>query len=52
MISQRSKAKAPVSETNVGTGKATLRLRSQGPATIEALVRNHSFTRVFFTKYS
>ncbi|CAK8675839.1 PDZ domain-containing protein GIPC1-like [Clavelina lepadiformis] len=37
MISQRSTAKAPVSNNNVGSGKATLRLRSKGPATLEAL---------------
>nr|CAB3249079.1 PDZ domain-containing protein GIPC1 [Phallusia mammillata] len=38
MISQRGAAKAPpVSSSNIGTGKSTLRLRSKGPATIEAL---------------
>ena len=39
MISQRSSAKTSVSESNVGTGKSTLRLRSQGPATVEDMVR-------------
>ena len=39
MISQRTAAKTALSGNNVGTGKSTLRLRSKGPATVEAMVR-------------
>ena len=38
MISQRTTNKTALSGNNVGSGKSTLRLRSKGPATVEAMV--------------
>ncbi|KAM8838368.1 PDZ domain-containing protein GIPC2 [Synchiropus picturatus] len=35
MLEPRSKGGKPVSESKMGTGKGTLRLRSKGPATVE-----------------
>ena len=35
MLEPRSKGAKPASESKMGTGKGTLRLRSKGPATVE-----------------
>lgn len=41
MISPRNSAQTAPNNQNIGTGKATLRLRSKGPATVEAIVRHY-----------